>query len=353
MQTMAFSELIILDVGHGNCAIIKHGTEAIIVDAPAKPIVSRALDELGIKTIYALLISHADSDHLSGAIPLLLSPNRPVKHVYINPDNRQTKVWRDFRIAVREARTRSDDKKTAIHTSLNLEDPQKIILQDTTLHVLHPTPEMCLATTGGTDIQGQAVNANNMSAAVKIEHNGKGICLLAADTDKYSLEVMAEGDHDLSAGILVFPHHGGHSGINTDNREFARELVSKVKPSLVVFSMGRGSHGTPRPEIISGVREGFGDTQPYIACTQLSKNCHTGISKGSESRALNKNSDGYNKDSCCAGTLVLPLEEDGLVTLLASLSKNHAPFIVNDVPSALCRKHMKEITQADVIAKAH
>ena len=78
MPTMDCSELIILDVGHGNCSVVKHGTQAIIIDAPGKPIVARVLDELGITSIHALLISHADSDHLSGAIPILLNTDRPV-----------------------------------------------------------------------------------------------------------------------------------------------------------------------------------------------------------------------------------------------------------------------------------
>lgn len=348
---MASSELIILDVGHGNCAIIKHGTEAIVVDAPGKPIVARALDELGITSISALLISHADSDHLSGAIPLLLSPERPVKQVYVNPDNRESKIWRDFRIAVKEARSRTQESRTVVYTALNIEQPQQLTLENTTLRILHPTPEMCLATTGGKDIDGHRINANNMSAAVMIEHNGKGVCLLAADTDKHSLEVMTEGKMDMTASILVFPHHGGHAGTNIDNRTFAKELVSKVNPSLVVFSLGRGSHGTPRPDIITGVREGLANAQPYIACTQLSKNCHSGKPKGSDTRRLSKTSDGYQKDSCCAGTLVVPLQDNGIAELLSSLNEHHEAFIVNDVPNSLCRKHLAP-TPPDIIATA-
>lgn len=332
---MASSELIILDVGHGNCAVIKHGTEAIIVDAPGKPIVARTLDELGIKSVHALLISHADSDHLSGAIPLLLNSDRPVKHVYVNPDNRDNDIWREFRIAVKKSRT---ERGTSIHTSLNVEDPQDLILNGTSLKILHPTPELCLGTTGGIHTDGHKTNANNMSAVVLVEHNGKRLCLLAADSDRHSLEVMTEGEANLSAPILVFPHHGGHAGSGTDNRAFARKLVSLVKPLLVLFSLGRGSHGTPRADIINGVREGLDGAEPYIACTQLSRNCHTGTTPSNSARNLNKHSDGFTKDNCCAGTISLSLEDDGLTSLLESLTTHHETFIKKDVPNSLCRR---------------
>lgn len=97
---MVSSDLIIVDVGHGNCSIVQHGSEAIVIDAPAKPVVGRVLDELGIRSIHALVISHADNDHLSGAIPLILNGSRPVAQVYVNPDRRTSRAWMQFRQAV-------------------------------------------------------------------------------------------------------------------------------------------------------------------------------------------------------------------------------------------------------------
>ena len=191
-----------------------------------------------------------------------------------------------------------------------------------------------------------------MSAVVLVEHNGERICLLAADSDQHSLEIMTEGATDLSAPILVFPHHGGHAGAGTDNRAFARDLVASVQPLLVLFSLGRGSHGTPRADIINGVREGLAGAEPYIACTQLSRNCLPGAGPTSTNRNLNKHSDGYTKDSCCAGTISLPLEINGLPSLLASLTANHESFIKRDIPNPLCRRQLGN-TQAipQVIAR--
>lgn len=332
---MASSELIILDVGHGNCAIIKKGTDAIIVDAPGRPIVSRVLDELGIKSIHALIVSHADSDHLSGTIPILLDPARPVNDVYVNPDNRKSATWRQFRIAAAEARK---VRGTSVHTSLNLQDPGKISFSDTTLRVLSPTPEMCLAANDGIHIDGVKNDANTMSAVVLVEHAGENICLLAADSGYQSLEDMINEKTNMKAPMLVFPHHGGNVGGTSDNKAFAKRLIAAVEPQVVIFSIGRGSHGTPRPEIVAGVREGMIGRSPYIACTQLSKHCAATVPK--PTRSLNKHSEGIHKETCCAGTVTWPLVKDGFKMFTDELDRTHNSFVISDVPDALCRRHI-------------
>lgn len=335
---MVCSELIILDVGHGNCTIIKHGDEAIIIDAPGRPVVAKVLDELKIKSVRALLISHADSDHLSGAIPILMNPDRPVRQVYVNPDLRKTKSWHQFRIAAGDARK---NQGTAVYPSLHVDQPQSLTLSNTTLRILHPTPEMCLATTGGEHTDGVRLDANSMSAVVLIEHNGEQVCLLAADSGRHSLNIMLSENRDLRAQVLVFPHHGGHTGIATDNRSFAKDLVTAVQPKLVLFSLGRGSHGTPRPEIVAGTREAVSAQQPYIACTQLSKSCADSLPSQAD-RKLVKHSEGFSKNHCCAGTIVLPLSDDGVEIMIGELNEHHGKFVVSELPKALCRRQLAQ-----------
>lgn len=339
---MACSELIILDVGHGNCTIIKHGDEAIIIDAPGRPVVAKVLDELNIKSIHALIISHADSDHLSGAIPILMNLDRPVKQVYVNPDLRKTVSWRQFRIAAGDARK---NQGTMVYPSLNINSPQQLTLANTTIQVLHPTPEICLATNEGEHTDGTRLDANSMSAVVLVEHNGERVCLLAADSGRHSLDTMISEKIDLRAQILVFPHHGGHiggAGASAENKLFANDLVSAVRPKLILFSLGRGAHGTPRPEIIAGTREAITDYEPYIACTQISKNCADSL-PGKSDRPLVRNSEGFAKNQCCAGTIVLQLDGGGFDSILANLNDHHGKFVTAEVPKALCRRQVAPV----------
>lgn len=332
---MACSELVILDVGHGNCAIIKHDKDAIVIDAAARPVVAQTLDEIGVERIHALVLSHADSDHLSGAIPLLLDERRPIDHVYVNRDGRVTETWTNFRRAISTAR-KVNKSYAKIHASLSQSDSGAISLAGTTLHVLHPQPEMCLIGTGGTDLSGFKVDANNMSAVVLVVHDGERICLLAADSDQNSLSCMIEEDLSLEAPVLVFPHHGGRGG-RPSHLAFARQLVGLVKPEVVLFSLGRGSHGTPRPDVMTGVREAMGDRPPYVACTQLSANC-SDATLSNDGRSLNPRSDGFSKNACCAGTVTIRLQRGGLKQLLRDLPSTHGQFVTRHLPNALCRR---------------
>lgn len=332
---MACSELIILDVGHGNCAIIQHDNEAIVIDAAARPVVAKTLDEIGVDRIRALVLSHADSDHLSGAIPLLLDERRPIDSVYVNRDGRVTESWTNFRRAIATAR-KVNNSQAKVYPSLSQSDSGAISLAGTTLHVLHPQPEMCLIGTGGIDLAGFKVDANNMSAVVLVEHNGERICLLAADSDQYSLSCMIDENLSLEAPILVFPHHGGRGG-RPNHLAFARQLVSLVKPEVVLFSLGRGSHGTPRPDVMSGVREAMADRPAYVACTQLSANCSDAL-LSNDGRNLNPRSDGFSKNTCCAGTITIKLERGGLKQLVQDLLLTHGQFVTRHLPNALCRR---------------
>ncbi|ROU08113.1 ComEC/Rec2 family competence protein [Lysobacter enzymogenes] len=326
----ALADLSILDVGHGNCAIVRQNDIAVIIDAPAKPVVADALDELGIKEISALLISHADSDHLSGAISLLMDGNRPVRSVYINPDPaRKTKIWTEFRIAVRAS---SKANSTAVHPALSTTTPGHIVVGSTQIKVLYPPPEVALTGVGGTDLEGARINANNMSAVILVEQEASPICLLAADSDGVALQTMREAGVSLRAPLLVFPHHGGHPG-SGNTRQFTKQLLDEVMPSIVLFSIGRGTHGTPRPEIVDEVKN-HPSISPYIACTQLSKRCceHAPAERNPTPRL----SDGAKSNSCCAGTVTIPLNPLDISEFVRELNNGHAKFIQRDVTTPQC-----------------
>lgn len=68
-----------LSVGQGDCTILQHGNEAILVDAGPKSgsfdagerIILRRLRERGVARLRGVLLSHDDSDHTGGASALL------------------------------------------------------------------------------------------------------------------------------------------------------------------------------------------------------------------------------------------------------------------------------------------
>ncbi|WP_155273605.1 ComEC/Rec2 family competence protein [Xanthomonas arboricola] len=337
---MASPELYILDVGHGNCAILKTLAGVIVIDVPSEPVVATMLDSLGVDSIENLIISHADSDHLSGANALLMDERRPVRNVHVNPDRRNASVWHRFRAAVRNASHRG----TKVHSVLSHQDPGRIVLDETVIEILHPMSWACLATVDGRDLSGAQQNANSMSGVVMIKHKGDSLCLLAGDADKKSLTTMLEEGVNLNADILVFPHHGGHSNRargamqRQQNQEFAKSFSDAVSPELTVFSLGRNKHRTPQPEIIAGVRDASNSARltPHIACTQLSANCAARLPSGTRSE-LDARSAGARFNSCCSGSIGFPLDAERRADFMQKFKESHSEFVIDHVPQALCR----------------
>ena len=64
---MDLPELIVLDVGHGNCAVLRDREAVTVIDCPppATTLVE-TLEVLDINIIDQILISHADIDHAGG-----------------------------------------------------------------------------------------------------------------------------------------------------------------------------------------------------------------------------------------------------------------------------------------------
>ncbi|MXV09048.1 MBL fold metallo-hydrolase [Xanthomonas sp. F4] len=321
--------LSLLDVGHGNCAILKSATSAIVVDAASQHTLAATLDALGIEEIEALIVSHGDEDHVSGAASLLANLNRPVRHLFANPDVvRRTKAWRVFLAASGEAARNG----TKVHSALTSVDPGELRLGRASVSVLFPFGDLALAGVEGTGARGEYLDANTMSGVIRICYDGRAFCLLAADMSQASLDLMLERNQDIAAPMLMFPHHGGLPR-RADGEVFAKAVTSLVSPELVLFSLGRGVHATPRPEIIKGVRAALEGVTPYLACTQLSKRCAAVVPE-KKSRAV-KYSAGYKKNISCAGSLTfemgVPIKSE-----IERLRLSHGAFIMEYVPGRIC-----------------
>ena len=137
---MALPELLILDVGHGNCAVLNDTAGVIIIDCAPGTTLKETLEQLGITEISRLLISHADEDHVAGLIGLLQDPQISVKHVYINPDAmKRSDIWYDVRVALAEARK---TKPTEVHPHLTMELTGSLDAGQVHVEVLAPSQEL-------------------------------------------------------------------------------------------------------------------------------------------------------------------------------------------------------------------
>jgi len=316
-------------VGHGNCTVVIDHQATTVIDAALGGILIDFLRDHHITKVESVLISHADADHIAGLIALLSSEDLVVQNVYLNPDPRRTsKLWEDLKSVMKEARVK---RKTAIKNALSTTIPGPLRTGDVLVQVVAPTPEFALTGVGGKSADGAKVSAHGLNAVIRLLYLDKPLALLPGDLDELGLSKIQADKIEIRAEVLVFPHHGGLPG--KDPSAFTDALCKMVSPKLIVFSIGRGKHGTPRPEVMSAVR--LASPEAHVACTQLSERC---AAKPPEFTASHLSGDvalGHEKNHCCAGTLVIAPSP------VQPILRKHAEFVSIAAPTALCREAAK------------
>lgn len=324
---MVSPELVLLDVAHGNCAVILSSVTAAIVDAPRGGLHIDALKARERVEVHAVVISHADADHMSGVTHLLYDEDVHVHAVYVNGDATKTSaggglIWESFAIALADAERRGVTRVEAIKRGDTVDLPDDGVR----LEILAPPTALVLLSAGGRT-GGEPLTSNALSVVVRVWFGAEPVALLTGDLDDLGLRKLLDEGDDLHARVMVFPHHGGHSG--GDDETFAASISQAVRPDFVVFSFGREQFDNPRPEIIRGTRAG--SPEATIACTQLSRACSPDSLDPLHLAPLP--AQGRNLGRCCAGSLLF--EATGLREPIAD---DHARFVEGSVPTPLCMR---------------
>ncbi|MFE9331059.1 ComEC/Rec2 family competence protein [Streptomyces sp. NPDC006925] len=298
----------VLDVGHGNSAVVRDGTTCAVIDAAPGGIVQRELDRVGCEHIEHLVISHSDQDHAGGGPQILLDPLRTVGTAWFNPDaKKDSRIWARL---LRAVFTRYRRGGFGGHQMLHTETSQTLYCGRARLEVCHPS--FLMAGTGPTETSPDfgKLDTNTVSIVVRVHLDEKPAVLLAADMDAVALKHIQQNSHQLSAPVLVFPHHGGLPG-KAEPRAFAEELTKLVVPQLVIFSIRGGLRpANPHQEIMAGVRSAAPDA--HIACTQLSVHCHEDKRLVTDRHLAVLPAAGRKSGRSCAGSVKVTRVQSGL-----------------------------------------
>lgn len=311
--------------------MLEDNGRAVVIDVPLRDEeVKATLVQLGVKTVDAVLVSHADADHIGGVLSLLTDPDFRVAHLYLNADTlRGTAIWQDLRVGVKDARARDPDLR--VHLGLTTDTTDDFQFDTVDFEILAPSPELAMSGAGGQSPRGRPLTANSVSAVIRVRRDGTRGVLLAGDIDATGLDEVLEDGGELEAEVLVFPHHGGRAGAGTPSA-FADRLCDAVGPDAVVFSLGRGQYDTPRPDIIDAIRSH--SSAPHIACTQLSERCAAALPGEAQTYLSDRPARGKSRGRCCAGTWDCRFTQDGLI--LPQLA-GHAEYVRDVPPTALCQ----------------
>lgn len=327
---MDLPRLIILDVAHGNCAILQDTEGTVVIDCAHGYTLIDTLRQLGISQIDRIIISHADEDHIEGFIKLLLEESITIKHIYINPDgSKKTDIWIELRLAIEDAKKRQNTKRDFLHTEMN----GNLDIGQVNIQILAPNMDL-VGQVGGLDLHKNKLNSNSVSAVIRLVYKSRGVALLAGDIDNIGLNNLTNDAPDFTADVLVFPHHGGNaSSGGKGNQEFTKQLCEQVQPILILFSNGRNKHHNPRKEIIETVLDTLPDV--HIMCTQLAKTCAPDILAIASTHLNDFPAKGRDAHHCCGGTVVVNFNNSE--TTYAP-SEDHRQFVKENVLSALCMR---------------
>ena len=323
-------KLAILDVGHGNCAVLQDSNGVVVIDAGPGNALELFLREQQIRRVDVVLISHADQDHLGGLISLLSSQVVEIGRVRLNTDSQKgSKIWDDL---IYELSQLDEVKQLDFEPHLTRDESGAYDQGSIEIKVLGPSKYVAGKGSGSRDRQGRRIRTNTLSAVIRLSKPGKPIALFPGDLDAVGLENLDCSPDDLRAPLLVFPHHGGRAGVRVLD-DFVRQLCERVNPQGVIFSIGRGRYGSALPEVVAAVLKYVVGVR--IVCTQMSEHCASELPKALPTHLNSEFARGREGSKCCAGTLVIDLDEERGILPIYS---DHQEFISVAAPSALCRR---------------
>jgi beta-lactamase superfamily II metal-dependent hydrolase len=294
----------ILDVGHGNCTILKDGNETIIIDCGAKS--CGLLEFLAKEDIYLInkiYISHSDQDHIGGLLGLLSTGEFTIHEIAVNSDaTKSTDLWNDLLYQLDEMNENGETR-----FSIGISRSEDIIKCGTiVVQIVGPTPYLAGKGVGGQDFWERSINSNSLSATFNIFWKEKSMVYLAGDIDYIGLDDLLRHKPVLESDILVFPHHGGKPG-DTNVIPFTETLCDCINPHTVIFSIGRNKFENPRPEIVKAIKNKIHGVR--ISCTQLSKHCMEDIECKEFNHLVDVFSRGREDYLCCSGSFIIMLGE--------------------------------------------
>jgi competence protein ComEC len=323
--------LVVLDVGHGNAAVLLDTGGVVVIDAGKGGVLLDFLKQAGIEVVDLLLLSHADSDHVRNAPDLLLDKEIKVLRLCYNSDvSKQSRLWKHFQKAIQTARR---EKGLVADPQLTTSQTGNLDRGAVRVEVLYPPPEMAASGPGGTTEDDNLLTSNSMSAVIRLSTTQGPMVLLAGDVERGCLHTWHEEGVEPVAKVLVFPHHGGNPG-DDDAAAFAVDLTRAVKPEVVIFSIHRSRYELPDPDVVDAVRRTAPGTR--VVCTQLSTHCADALPTTARTHLKEYVAQGKRNESCCAGTIVVDLSK-GTPELLPQADQ-HRHFIQTLTGEPLCMR---------------
>lgn len=223
-ETLDNLEIHFLDVGQGDCTLIKCGDDAMLIDAGNNnkgTLVKSYLNSQNIKTLNYVIGTHPDADHIGGLDVVLY--NFDCETIIMPNEEKDTATYRDVIDTIK-------------HKNYQITRPTvgaTYTLGDATFKIISPAKDY--------------KDCNDSSVSFIMTHGNKtylftGDCEEEAENDMLSSNLLSDVD------VFKAGHHGSRTASTKD-------FLEKITPEYVVISCGEGnSYGHPHSEVLNNLR---------------------------------------------------------------------------------------------------
>lgn len=322
-------EVTVVDVGHGSATLFRSQSELILVDTGPGIAIVEFLLTAGVSHVDCVVISHADRDHVGGLIAMISTERISIGTVILNGDgDKSSAAWKNLAYSL-DSLNRS--KATRVVPALREADAVPTKTPGLSIVAVAPRQRLIQLGVGNSDLEGKRISSNSMSAVLVASYFDRPFAVMTGDMDCTGWAHLRELEIDLRADLLVAPHHGGWGGTKIDTVQMISELCARVQPTHVFVSNGRGSHGSPRKEVVAAVR--VAAPLARVACTQVAEQCLLKTIPRPHMRTRGIYSAGARRDACCAGSISIEVSQ----SLFETDMTEHEAFINHFASTALCR----------------
>lgn len=210
-----------LDVGQGNCVIVQSKGHYMVIDGGNNEYSSKVisyLHNLGVTTIDYVIISHYDSDHLSGLIGIF--KNYSVTNI-LSPDYTvDTKIYNSYTTMINQKNL------TPVHPNIG----DEYSLGDASFQIVAP-------------VTYSYADENNNSIGIKLT-DGNHSFLFLGDAESESETDIIKTGIELSCDVYMVSHHGSS---NSSTNHF----LDIIQPNYAIISVGPNDYGHPNDQVLN------------------------------------------------------------------------------------------------------